>query len=306
MAEIKLYAVENKQAKELASSTVTLERELQILIEKNMDTFFGVRFLKSEWAITNGRMDSIGIDENGCPVIFEYKRAVNENVINQGLFYLDWLLDHKADFELLVLKTLGQADSERIDWSAPCVICIANDFTKYDSHAVDQIQRNIKLVKYKQYQRDSELLIIFEHLNAPSLKTSSSNEMVYQEEQIDGSKTTYKSNMERLASAPDRIKIIYATVCDFIRSLGDDVVCNELKFYTAFKKTKNIACVQVYNKCILIYLKLEPSSVHLVNGFSRDVTQIGHYGTGNLEITIQNNEDVIMAKSLIERAYNEN
>ena len=75
-------------------------------------------------------MDSIGIDENNCPVIFEYKRSVNENVINQGLFYLDWLLDHKADFKLLVMDILGQEKADEIDWSMPCVICIANDFKK--------------------------------------------------------------------------------------------------------------------------------------------------------------------------------
>lgn len=104
MAEIKLFGIKDK-VEELPSKQVTLEKELQNLLEKNMNTFFGVTFLKSEYKITNGRMDSIGIDENNCPVIFEYKRSVNENVINQGLFYLDWLLDHKADFKLLVMDT---------------------------------------------------------------------------------------------------------------------------------------------------------------------------------------------------------
>ena len=52
------------------------------------------------------------MDENGCPVIIEYKRSSNENVINQGLFYLDWLLDHKAEFELLVTKQLGAEEAE--------------------------------------------------------------------------------------------------------------------------------------------------------------------------------------------------
>ena len=50
-----------------------------------------MRFLASEYstgARHGGRIDSLGIDENSSPVIFEYKRAVNENVINQGLFYL--------------------------------------------------------------------------------------------------------------------------------------------------------------------------------------------------------------------------
>ena len=54
-----------------------------------------------------GRIDTLGIDENGNPVIIEYKRATNENVINQGLFYLDWLLDHRAEFKLLVMERLG-------------------------------------------------------------------------------------------------------------------------------------------------------------------------------------------------------
>ncbi len=137
MSEIKLFDIKDG-VRQLVSSEVLLERELQTLIEKNMETLFGVRFLKSEYSITNGRMDSIGIDENNCPVIFEYKRSSNENVINQGLFYLDWLLDHKADFKLLVIEKMGREAAELIDWSVPCVICVANDFTKYDVHAVNR------------------------------------------------------------------------------------------------------------------------------------------------------------------------
>ena len=69
MSDIKLFSV-RPEVRQMIASEVLLERELQTLIENNMDTFFGVRFLKSEYVITNGRMDSIGIDENNCPVIF--------------------------------------------------------------------------------------------------------------------------------------------------------------------------------------------------------------------------------------------
>ena len=65
-----------------------------------------MKFLVSEYVtgkVHGGRIDTLGIDENRCPVIIEYKRALNENVISQGLFYLDWLLDHKAEFTLMVL-----------------------------------------------------------------------------------------------------------------------------------------------------------------------------------------------------------
>lgn len=166
MSEIKLFEV-GTVVKERTSSTVVLEKQLQTTIEQNMETFFGVRFLKSEYMITSGRMDSIGIDENNSPVIFEYKRSTSENVINQGLFYLDWLLDHKADFKLLVIEKFGMEVANQIDWSVPCVICIANDFTRYDVHAVNQMQRNIKLVKYRKYGED---LLLFEHLNTPVAK----------------------------------------------------------------------------------------------------------------------------------------
>lgn len=160
MADIKLFSISGS-VKEMEASIVELERNLQRLIEQNMPLFFGVTFLKSEYIITNGRMDSLGIDENNCPVIFEYKRSVNENVINQGLFYLDWLLDHKADFKFLVMEKLGFEKADAIDWSMPCVICIANDFTKFDEHAVNQMQRNIKLVRYKSYGNE---LVLFEFL----------------------------------------------------------------------------------------------------------------------------------------------
>lgn len=48
-----------------------------------------------------------------------------------------------------MIEKLGIDIADQIDWSVPCVICIANDFTRYDVHAVNQMQRNIKLVKYR-------------------------------------------------------------------------------------------------------------------------------------------------------------
>ncbi|MCR4436981.1 MAG: endonuclease NucS [Clostridiales bacterium] len=141
MSDIKLFKI-NGAVEELPATAVSIEKELQNLIEKNMEKFFGVRFLCSEYSTTHGgRIDSLGIDENNCPVIFEYKRASNENVMNQGLFYLDWLLDHKADFELLVMKMLGKEYSDKLDWSMPRLICVAGDFTKYDEHAVKQMPK---------------------------------------------------------------------------------------------------------------------------------------------------------------------
>ena len=109
MTDIKLYKLEAGSASEITGTAAPLEKSLQNLIERNLDPMLGIRLLGSEYATGRkhgGRVDTLGIDENSNPVIIEYKRATNENVINQGLFYLDWLLDHRAEFELLVM-TVG-------------------------------------------------------------------------------------------------------------------------------------------------------------------------------------------------------
>lgn len=108
-------------------------------------------------------MDSFGINENNSPVIFEYKRSQNENVINQGLFYLD--------------------------------------------------------------------LLLHEHLNTPTVKPIIENNV------NDGNmkNSTQKSHVEKLAAVSDDLKSLYYAVCDFIESLGDDIVSNQLKLYLAYK-----------------------------------------------------------------------
>ena len=298
MADIKLFRIKG-QIEEVQSKLITLEKELQTLIEQNLATFFGVTFLKSEYKITNGRMDSIGIDENNCPVIFEYKRSVNENVINQGLFYLDWLLDHKADFKLLVMDVLGKEKADSIDWSMPCVICIANDFTKFDEHAVNQMQRNIKLVKYRKFGED---LIAFEHLNAPQVQPIAVEDVV---QPVKKAKAE-KSFKEYFAEAGEKNQNIFYSVKDYVLSLGDDINENQLKLYVAFKKVKNIVCAEVYQNSVLLHLRLNPDYIALEPGFTEDVRAKGHWGTGDLRVVLKSMDDFEKAKPLIDRAYNEN
>ena len=300
MGDINLYKISGQVA-QLSSSAFGLERELQVLVERSMDVFFGVKFLASEFTIGGGRIDSLGIDENDCPVIFEYKRSQNENVINQGLFYLDWLMDHKAEFKLLAIEKLGMEAAGRIDWTIPCVICIASDFTRYDEHAVKQMQRNIKLVKYRRFGED---LLLFEQINAPDVKPVRESEgALPQPNKTRGDKTF----AEQLAGTTDEIREIYYALRGYTLSLGDDVAENELKLYSAFKKTKNIACVEIRSKSMLLYLRLDPDSIpQMHKGLIRDVRGIGHWGTGDTEITIKSAADYESIKYLLNMSYNEN
>jgi len=303
MGDLKLFKIANG-VKEIIGTSVAIEKSLQTLIENNMETFFGIKFLVSEYPTGKnhgGRIDSLGIDENYCPVILEYKRALNENVINQGLYYLDWLMDHKAEFKLLVMEKIGKDVADKIEWSMPRLLCIAGDFTKFDEYAVKQINRNIELIRYKKYGDD---LILFELVNA----TTASQVTTVSDDGASKTSNANKTVTENLKQADKELKDLYYSIRDFILNLGDDIQEKILKHYIAFKKIRNFACVEIYpkSKSILIYLNINPNEVTLKEGFTRDVTNIGHFGTGNLEIRINSKEDFEKAKELIARSYDEN
>ena len=72
MADIKLFRLAGESASEIQGTSVALEKSLQSIIENHLETLLGVRFLASEYStgkVHGGRMDTLGIDENGCPVI---------------------------------------------------------------------------------------------------------------------------------------------------------------------------------------------------------------------------------------------
>jgi hypothetical protein len=165
MSDLKLFRMTGGTVTPLSGGAVALEKSLQDTFEKNLEPLLGVRFLASEFVTDGGRMDTLGIDENGTPVIIEYKRSTNENVINQGLFYLNWLMDHRKDFEWLVLQRIGMEEVGKVDWSGPRLICIAGDFTRYDEHAVKQMNRNIDLIRYRKFEND---LLLLEQLTSTS------------------------------------------------------------------------------------------------------------------------------------------
>jgi predicted transport protein len=301
MSDIKLFRIGANKVAEEQSRSVTVEKSLQTLIERHLDAFLSVRFLDSEYSTGKthgGRIDTLGIDEDNSPVIIEYKRATNENVINQGLYYLDWLMDHKAEFQLLVQKRLGVQIAEDIDWSTPRLICIAGDFTKYDEYAVQQINRNIELLRYRRFADD---LLVLELINRRSTSTSESASGTTGQKPSTGSGRIADS----LAGIDPELNDRFEALKAFLSALGDDVQMKTLKHYIVFKRLRNFASVEVHPTArkITAFVKVDPKSVVLTPGFTRDVTDIGHYGTGDLEIVIDSDQDLEDAKPLFVKSY---
>lgn len=300
---------------ELPGTAMQVEKSLQVLFEANLDALLGIRFLATEHStgpVHGGRIDTLGLDEDNSPVIIEYKRSVNENVINQGLFYLDWLLDHRKEFQWMVMERLGADAANAVEWTAPRLICIAGDFTRYDEHAVKQIARNIELIRYRRFGED---LLMLELVHAPKTasvtrqaqKTLPATPGVAVEETPGEETDPYYTNRQayRLSQSSSELRDIFDATYQFLVGLGDDVQVKELKQYTAFKRIKNFTCLQIYPQArsIAAYVRLDPSTVELEENFSRDVTNIGHHGTGDLEIMLRSMADFERAQPLLRRAY---
>ncbi|MGN6727045.1 MAG: DUF5655 domain-containing protein [Tepidisphaeraceae bacterium] len=304
MSELKLFHLAGPAVTEIPGEAVALERSLQTLMESNLETFVGVRFLASEQStgkLHRGRIDTLGIDENNFPVIIEYKRATNENVINQGLFYLDWLLDHRADFKWLALERFGKETADKIDWTSPRLICIAADFTTYDLHAVQQIDRNIDLMRYRRFGPD---LLALELVHSVTMSEGFD---------IDGSdsvapaKTKATSSDKTITQVIDEmnptLRDIYESVRAYLLAMGTDVSEKVTKLYVAFRRIKNFATVTAGKTSLVLYVKLKPTAERLAFAKTRDMSQTGHWGTGDLEITIESMVDFEKAKPLLQQAY---
>ena len=90
---------------------------------------------------------------------------------------------------------------------------------------------------------------------------------------------------------------------DFILDLDSAIDDNPKKLYIGYKTSQNFVCMVVQKSKIVLYLKLDPKRIKDIPSIARDVSDIGHHGTGDLEITVKNANDLGIAKEYIKMAY---
>lgn len=87
----------------------SLEKDLQNLFEENINALTGLQLVKSEFSVTNKRIDTLAYDqENKAFVIIEYKRNRSYSVVDQGMTYLNLMLENKAEFIVEYNESKGQ------------------------------------------------------------------------------------------------------------------------------------------------------------------------------------------------------
>jgi predicted transport protein len=304
-----IFEISNKRLTPVEQTNFTLEKELQTLIESNLGPVFNCRFVASEFstgAQHAGRIDTLALSEDNNPVIIEYKKVESSELITQSLFYLSWIHDHRGDFNIAVQKSLG--NNIEVDWSAVRVICLAPNYRKYDLYAVQVMGANIELWRYRLFKNNILYLEeVFQKAVAtsPEMPVGDKNPvMVAAGKKAAISKATGVYTFEQhIKGKSEKIKEMVFDIKEFIMNLDSAMEEVPKKFYVAYKISQNIVCMEVKTQKVILYLKLNPKELKSLPKNARDVSEIGHYGTGDLELTVNSDESIESAKEFITLAY---
>lgn len=311
-----VFELKNGKAHIIRLSEFKREKELQKLVEENLKTIFNCQFVATEFStgsIHSGRIDTLALSEDANPVIIEYKKVASSDLINQSLYYLHWIKDHKGDFQIAVNKALGK--ETEVDWSDIRVICLAPEYKKFDLHAVQVMGANIELWQYRVYENGFiSIDEVYKRSTTLEHYTRGSEEIKNKKEKnpvmVEAGKKaalTQKNAVytleEHFENIDNDILELLNVVREYILALDEFIEETPKKNYIAYKTSQNFVCVQTYRKKLSLYLKINANELSEIPTQGRDVSNIGHFGTGNFELNLKDIQDFEATKHLINRAF---
>ncbi|MFV9552546.1 DUF5655 domain-containing protein [Algibacter sp. PT7-4] len=298
-----LYNLKSKESISiLKEKPFKLEREMQSLFENNLKELMDLHLVKSEFSIKNKRIDTLAYDtQSNAFIIIEYKRNKNISVVDQGFTYLSLMLENKADFIVEYNETLKQnLKRTDVDWSQTRVVFVSTSFTENQRTATNFKDIAIELWEVKRYENNLiSVNQIKKSKSAESIKpiTSSNTQLEAVTKEI----KVYTEEFH-LDSYPDKVKELYETYKEAILNLADDIELEPKKLYIAFKKDKNIADIVTLKKGIKLFINLQKGKLEDPKNLMRDVSSTGHWGNGDYELVITNNDNLEYILYLIKQA----
>lgn len=296
-----IYSIKNNKLQEVHEQPFRLEREIQEIFEANLNDVMGLRLVRSEFTIKNKRIDTLAYDEQSKAfIIIEYKRDKNISVVDQGFTYLGLMLENKADF---VLEHQVQLDSNLrmtdVDWSQTRVAFVSPSFTDNQVQATNFKDIAIELWEIKRYTNGTvSINPVKKSKSAASIKpiTQQNTELKSIADEI----RVYTEEDHRSGTS-EEIFELYEKFRDAILNLADDIEIKPQKHYVAFKKDGNIACLEMQKKKMKIYIGAKAGTLDDPKRLAKDVSNIGHYGTGDYEVQVSNDNDLEYIMSLVKQ-----
>ncbi|HRH04703.1 MAG TPA: DUF5655 domain-containing protein [Burkholderiaceae bacterium] len=286
--------------KKLNSLPLDKEKNLQALVETNLIEVLDLLFLATEYTTTfGGRIDTLAVDTNGSPVIIEYKRNKNDNVINQSLSYLKWLKSQKSGFfEKLMSDKLGKdkADKIKLDWNNPRVICVAENYSKFDIDTAEVVPLRIELMKYRYYE---DGIFALEPVNVP--ESVSSNQTSVNTVADKGKITTNNSLASLLAKASEGTKTLFGALRERIIAIDDSITENPTGSYVGYRMGNNFAEIHIGRNQLKIHLR--PIDFDDSKGLVEKIPD-GYNWTMDRRVYLKYESELDYVLGLIEQSYN--
>lgn len=297
-----LYRNNSSKVEQLKEVPFKLEKDVQKLFEANLTSLTGWQLIKSEFIIKSSRIDTLAFDtENKSFVIIEYKRDRNYSVVDQGVSYLNLMLEYKADFIVEYNESLYQSlKREQVDWSQSKVIFVSSSFTDFQKQSTNFKDLSIELWEVKQFESNVLLINPLKKSSAaPSIKP-----IAKQSEQLEKVAKEIKSftEEEHIARVSEEIAELYAKFKSAILNLSPDIDVQPKKDYIAFKKGSNIADITFLKKHLKMWINLKKGKLDDPKKITRDVSEIGHWGNGDYELIVEDDSNLEYIMSLIKQA----
>lgn len=302
-----IFQLKQNSLSQIKEMPFKLEREIQGLVEKNLDILLGLEFVKSEFTISGTvqqlRIDTLAFDlKNKAFVIIEYKQDKSFSVVDQGYAYLSVMLNNKADFILEYNESCGKVLKKAdVDWSQSRVIFISQAFTPYQKEAINFKDLPIALWEIKQFSNQTISFEEIRKLNATeSIKTVSAGNSAV--DSVSKVVVVYTEN-DRLKDIPEDILELYGQLRERILELGN-VEIKATKLYVAFTVNgSNFTDIAIQKKALKLWINLSKGGLEDPYKLARDVANIGHHGNGDYQLSISNADKLDYIITLIKQGY---
>lgn len=303
---MKLFTLKDKKLQGISTVPFKLEKEIQDIVETNLTELFDLQFVKSELTIKNFRLDTLGYDEESRSfVVIEYKKDRNYSVIDQGYTYMSLMLNNKSDFILEYNENCNKnLKRDDVDWSQSRVIFISPHFTEFQKHSVNFKDVPFELWEIKQYENDSIGFIQHKTTSDESISTISTieNTMVNKvSKEVRVFDEDYHLN--KSTGRQEWINEMYFSMKNRILNLGEVEIIYR-GTVISFRRKRPICDIVLYQKGMYITINLKKGKLNDPNNLTKDVSEIGHWGSGHYQVDIKSDTDLDYVMFLINQSYN--
>lgn len=267
------------------------EHQLQKYIENYLNPIFQCYFLKSFYKIPSGEIDTLAITEDGNPCIIEYKHKQEDTVLNQIVFYYDWLMQRATKYEFeRIVKENSTTKHIELDWSKIRLICVAQRYSSWDISLIKHLDAEIECYGYTYHEDELDI-----HLD-PIVNQFKKQKI------FNGKQAVKEITLENHRNKADKEgKILLDKLRDEIFKMGDDIEEGYAPEYIKYFVKTTFLGVHIRKRWLIVELRVNEKTFKDPRKFAKDISSRGW--TVSREMKIDSIEKLDYALGLIKQAY---